>query len=116
MQPNGGAMFGRSVHETVELEKKFGGGGYVPFLMHRCCDYVKQNGTHIYVCWYCTVLCIGMCVCVCVYVCVCMYVCVCIYVHAYNIAQIQLDNSQAQVVFKRLLTIIHHKLCKYSRW
>ena len=91
MQPNGGAMFGRSVHETVELEKKFGGGGYIPFLMHRCCDYVKQNGTHIYVCWYCTMLCIGMCVCVCVYVCVyvcvctyivCVYVCVCTYIRA----------------------------------
>ena len=37
-------MFGRSVKETVELEKKLGGGGYVPFIVHRCCDYVKEHG------------------------------------------------------------------------
>ena len=46
-------MFGRSVKETVELEKKFGGGGYVPYIVHRCCDYVKMNGMFgAYLCYY----------------------------------------------------------------
>ena len=40
-------MFGRSIKETVELEKKFGGGGYVPYIVHRCCDYVKRHGTYV---------------------------------------------------------------------
>ena len=60
-------MFGRSLAETVEIEKKFGGGGYVPFLVHKCCDYVKKNGTYV---------CTSLCLCVCMRVCVCVYMCV----------------------------------------
>ena len=45
-------MFGRSVKETLDMEKKFGGGGYVPFIVHKCCDYVKKNGTSVCMCVY----------------------------------------------------------------
>ena len=40
-------MFGRSLEETVTIEKKFGGGGYVPFIVYKCCDYVRKNGTFV---------------------------------------------------------------------
>lgn len=43
-EPYGGAMFGRSLEETVTIEKKFGGGGYVPFIVYKCCEYVRKNG------------------------------------------------------------------------
>jgi len=43
-QPYGGAMFGRPIADTVELEKEFGGGGYVPFILDKCCQYVKEKG------------------------------------------------------------------------
>jgi len=37
-------MFGRPIADTVELEKEFGGGGYVPFILDKCCQYVKEKG------------------------------------------------------------------------
>ncbi|XP_065906715.1 rho GTPase-activating protein 24-like isoform X2 [Dysidea avara] len=43
-EPFGGAMFGRPIVETVAIEKEFGGGGYVPFIVDRCCEYVKEKG------------------------------------------------------------------------
>ena len=37
-------MFGRPIADTVAIEKEFGGGGYVPFIVDKCCEYVKDKG------------------------------------------------------------------------
>ena len=43
IQPVGGGMFGRSLAETVRFETRRG-GGYVPFIVQKCVDFIRANG------------------------------------------------------------------------
>ena len=43
IQPVGGGMFGRSLAETVRFESTRG-GGYVPFIVQKCVDFIRANG------------------------------------------------------------------------
>ena len=36
-------MFGRSLAETVRFESTRG-GGYVPFIVQKCVDFIRANG------------------------------------------------------------------------
>ena len=39
-------MFGRSLAETVRFETRRG-GGYVPFIVLKCVDFIRLNGKHV---------------------------------------------------------------------
>ena len=39
-------MFGRSLAETVRFETRRG-GGYVPFIVQKCVDFIRANGKHV---------------------------------------------------------------------
>ena len=46
IQPVGGGMFGRSLAETMRFETSRG-GGYVPFIVQKCVDFIRANGKHV---------------------------------------------------------------------
>ena len=43
IQPYGGGMFGRSLEETMQVEARLG-GTYVPVLLHRCINFIREHG------------------------------------------------------------------------
>ena len=37
-------MFGRSLEETMAVEARLG-GAYIPVLVHRCANFLREHGT-----------------------------------------------------------------------